>query len=65
MNRTSFLLAAAALATFSACAAPSVLSGLTGEPEVARFTQEIPPGASPDACWGKQVTPAILETETR
>lgn len=65
MNRTPFLLAAAMLATLSACAAPSALNGLSGEPEVARFTTDIPPGASPDTCWGKQVTPAIVETETR
>ncbi len=34
------------------------------EPEVSRALQEAPPGAAPGSCWGKQVTPAIVETVT-
>ncbi len=62
MNQIRLPLAVLALATLSACVSQSAL---LGEPEVTRFTQEIPAGASPDACWGKQVTPAVIETETR
>lgn len=50
-----------AFATLSACA-PSL--GSLSEPEVTRFTQAAPPGADPDACWGKDVTPAVIETVT-
>lgn len=35
-----------------------------GEPEVSRALQEAPPGAAPGSCWGKQVTPAIVQTVT-
>ena len=62
MTQPPLPLAALALAMLSACATPPAL---LGEPEVSRFTQEIPPGAAPDACWGKQVEPAVIETETR
>ena len=34
------------------------------EPEVSRLQQERPPGAAPGTCWGKQITPAIIETVT-
>lgn len=33
-------------------------------PQVSRSLQEAPPGAAPGSCWGKQVTPAIVETVT-
>ncbi len=55
-------LAVLVLAPLAACVSQSAL---LGEPEVARFTQEVLPGAAPDACWGKQVEPAVIETETR
>ncbi len=36
-----------------------------GEPEVIRATTEHgPPGAEPGSCWGRDVTPAIIETVT-
>ena len=34
------------------------------EPDIVQTLQEAPPGAPPGTCWGKQVTPAILETVT-
>ncbi|MEX0286372.1 MAG: peptidoglycan-binding protein [Paracoccaceae bacterium] len=52
----------AALALISACAATDPFQS---EPEVARFQQEVPPGADPNACWGKQVSPAVIETVTQ
>jgi hypothetical protein len=34
------------------------------EPDITQTLQEAPPGALPGTCWGKQVTPAIVETVT-
>ncbi len=34
------------------------------EPEVSRLSQVAPPGAEPGTCWGKHVTPAVIETVT-
>jgi len=64
MTPIRFLLCATALTGLSACASvPSDLGGL-GEPEVTRLNQAAPPGADPNTCWGKNVTPAIIETVT-
>ncbi len=51
-------------ATLAGCM--SNLPDLTGttNPQVTRLQQEAPPGAAPGTCWGKQVTPAIIETIT-
>ncbi|MBE1283138.1 MAG: peptidoglycan-binding protein [Rhodobacteraceae bacterium] len=46
------------LAALAACD-----TGLS-EPEVTRLQQEAPPGAAPGTCWGKHITPAIIETVT-
>lgn len=55
------IFAAVTLALLVGCA-PG-LDGLS-EPGVVRFTQAAPDGADPGACWGKQVAPAVIETET-
>ncbi|AZV79119.1 peptidoglycan-binding protein [Parasedimentitalea marina] len=55
-----FLLAALLLGGLSACTPPGANSGGT----VSRGGQQAPPGAAPDSCWGKQTTPAIIETVT-
>ena len=55
------LLCATALA---ACASGSSDLGGLGEPEVSRLQQVAPPGAEPGTCWGKNVTPAVIETVT-
>lgn len=34
------------------------------EPEISRALQQAPPGAAPGSCWGKQVTPAVVQTVT-
>ena len=34
------------------------------EPEIVQRMQTAPPGADPGSCWGKQVTPAVIETVT-
>jgi len=38
--------------------------GALGEPSVTRLNQIAPPGAEPGSCWGKEDTPAIIETVT-
>jgi Putative peptidoglycan binding domain len=53
-----------ALTAFSACALGSPDLGALGEPDVTRLNQTAPPGAEPGSCWGKEVTPAIVETVT-
>lgn len=55
------LFCALALAALTGCS-PGL--GALGEPEVMRLTQTAPPGADPGTCWGKDVTPAIIETVT-
>lgn len=59
-----FLIGAVALSGLSACASSSPDLGGIGEPEVTRLSQVAPPGAEPGTCWGKNVTPAIIETVT-
>ncbi|TDE40162.1 peptidoglycan-binding domain-containing protein [Antarcticimicrobium sediminis] len=57
-------LSALALAGLVACAGPSVDLAALGEPEVTRLMQPAPPGAPPGTCWGKHVSPAVIETVT-
>lgn len=54
-----FPLAALLLGCLSACVPPGANNGV-----VTRAGQDSPPGAAPDSCWGKQTTPAIIETVT-
>lgn len=56
-----FLLALAGLA---ACTSPSGNLDALREPEVTRTSQAAPPGAAPGTCWGKHVSPAVIETVT-
>ena len=37
---------------------------LNSDMDPGRFTAVAPPGAPPGTCWGKEVTPAIVETVT-
>lgn len=57
------IIRATLLSGLAACATQPGLGGL-GEPDVMRLTQIAPPGAAPGTCWGKSVTPAIIETVT-
>lgn len=59
MIRTLTLLLAAGL--LPACA-ESLADG--GEPGIVQTLAEAPPGAAPGTCWGKVVTPAVIETVT-
>lgn len=54
-------LAACGLAGCAGSPAPQGVAGLT-EPQVSQQLQEPPPGADPDSCWGKDVTPAVVES---
>jgi len=36
----------------------------SGEPDLVQTLAEAPPGAEPGTCWGKVVSPAIVETVT-
>ncbi len=63
LTRTKFC--ALALAGLTACTPQSGAQfGALGEPQVSRQTGIAPPGATPGTCWGKLVTPAIIETVT-
>ncbi|OUS35102.1 peptidoglycan-binding protein [Rhodobacterales bacterium 56_14_T64] len=53
------LLAALLLGSLSACIPPDA-----NREVVTRAERDAPPGAAPDTCWGKYVTPAIIETVT-
>lgn len=64
MKPIRIALSALALAGLGACAAPMADLQALGEPEVTRQAQPAPPGAAPGTCWGKHVTPAIIETVT-
>lgn len=64
MTPIRFLISAMALSGLAACAPSGADLGALGEPEVARLSQVAPPGAEPGTCWGKTVTPAIIETVT-
>ncbi len=64
MNPKRTLNCALVLLSLSACGSSHPGLGGLGEPEVTRFSQAAPPGAEPGSCWGKHVTPAIIETVT-
>ncbi|MBV1897027.1 MAG: peptidoglycan-binding protein [Rhodobacteraceae bacterium] len=56
------LFCAVALTILGACTSGGSDLGVFGEPQVTRLNQAAPPGAEPGSCWGKEVTPAIVET---
>jgi len=64
MTTIRIYLSALALAGLAACAGPVGDLAALGEPEVSRQMQEAPPGAPPGTCWGKHVSPAVIETVT-
>ncbi len=53
----------AALAALGACNIQAN-QVLLGEPALVQSHELAPPGAAPGTCWGKDVTPAIIETVT-
>jgi len=56
-----------ALWALGACTASDAIQGNVAglrEPDVVRSGGQQPPGASPGTCWGKSVSPAVIETVT-
>ncbi|SDC32564.1 peptidoglycan-binding domain-containing protein [Ruegeria marina] len=64
MIRVFRVACAFALAGLAACSGALPDVEALAEPEVSRFTAVAPPGAAPGTCWGKHVTPAVIETVT-
>ena len=62
MNTTPFVPALAAALFLAACAENPVVTSSNIDP-ISLATA--PPGAAPGTCWGKTVTPAVVETVTR
>ncbi len=58
-----FVVAFCAVSMVAGCES-SITGPLAGEPELKHTVAEAPPGAAPGSCWGKSVTPAIVETVT-
>jgi len=56
----ALLLTSASL--MAACVTP--LPGGLSEPNLVQTLAEAPPGAAPGTCWGKVVSPAVIETVT-
>ncbi|EAQ04211.1 lipoprotein, putative [Pseudooceanicola batsensis HTCC2597] len=52
-----------ALVLLAACDLPLPVPGL-GAPEIIRIHSTPPPGSPPGACWGREATPAVIETVT-
>ncbi|WP_299146489.1 peptidoglycan-binding domain-containing protein [uncultured Tateyamaria sp.] len=63
MIQRSFLPAMAAVLALSACMQNGVVSSNANIDPISLATA--PPGAAPGTCWGKTVSPAVVETVTR
>lgn len=63
MIRSQTALAAACL-VLAACAPSAPAVGRFDEPAVDATGADIPAGADPDACYGRDVRPAVIETVT-
>ncbi|SEQ28365.1 peptidoglycan-binding domain-containing protein [Thalassovita taeanensis] len=63
MTRPRLSAIAALSLIVAGCDTALPLSDLT-EPQVSRRMEMAPPGAAPGTCWGKHITPAIVETAT-
>jgi hypothetical protein len=56
---------AVVLSVVSACEMPSVGRPTANSQTTVGFAQDAPEGAAPGSCWGKTISPAIIETEKR
>ncbi len=63
MKRPPFALLTLMVFGLSACEATLPTAG-AGEPDLVTRIETAPPGAAPGTCWGKHVTPAVIETVT-
>ncbi len=57
--------ALALLAGLAGCAAQIPDPAALSEPPLTRSTLPPPPGAAPGTCWGRHVSPAVIETVTQ
>jgi len=66
VSRRSNLLTGLAGIGLAACQGPLPIADMTRlvEPPLSRTHQQAPPNAAPGSCWGKDVTPAVIETVT-
>jgi len=60
---SKFVVAVCAIGLVAGCQSTGT-GPLSGEPELQRSIAEAPPGAAPGSCWGKSVSPAVVETVT-
>ncbi len=58
------LVALAFTGLLGACQTPAAMPPLAPEPALVQTHEAPPPGAAPGSCWGKDVTPAVVETVT-
>lgn len=56
---------AAALCAVSACEIQNLGTSASHSTQTIGFAQDAPAGAAPDTCWGKTVSPAVIETVNR
>lgn len=61
MSKHGFMTAVLAGFVLSACGAPNVYELI---PEEVTSRDMAPPGAAPGTCWGRDATPAVIETVT-
>jgi hypothetical protein len=52
------------MAGLAACQSSLPMAG-ANEPAIVQTLQEAPPGAAPGTCWGKDISPAVIETVTQ
>lgn len=65
--RVSVVVSVLALTLVTACettAIPQPDLGRFSEPALVRTSANAPPGAAPGSCWGREVSPAIVESVT-
>ena len=65
MSNWIFPSVATALCVLAGCETTSIGSGRPGALQTIGFAQDAPADAAPGTCWGKTISPAIIETVTR
>lgn len=65
MTNWHFSIAVTALFSVTACELPSPLATATNTTQTVGFAQDSPDGAAPGTCWGKTISPAVIETVSR
>ena len=65
MNNWTFPTATAALCLLIGCETTNIGSNRPGGLQTIGFAQDAPVDAAPGTCWGKTISPAVIETVTR